>query len=213
MTDPLLSPFISGFLGPTPRDADGPRLDPRPPGLVGGGDAILNPGVSILADLREDLPPALFIFCGMAGTGGASYALGTGEDLDGDGSRKVRSVIEPELPLLTKVEPGGPRTEPPTELPAEEVEPFLRIVLLVWISATDVGVVGLDRNAAAAAAEDKEAFDVREDRNACAAAVVADALTLVFTGCKIKLVSIYYDCGCMFFQKISRPMRSSCRVT
>lgn len=136
---PLLSPFIPdtldtlGFLGPIPSDdvADGPRLEPRPPGLVGGGDAILNPVASILADLRDDLPPAVFIFFGIAGTGGASCALGTGEDLDGDGSRKVRSVIEPELPLLTRADPGGPRTEPPTELPAEEVEPFLRIVLFV----------------------------------------------------------------------------------
>lgn len=138
MTDPLLSPFISdtldklGFLGPIPRDgvADGPRLEPLPPALFGGGDAILNPGASILADLR-DFPPALLMFCGMAGTGGASYALGTGDDLDGEDSRKVRSVIEPELPLRTRAAPGGPRTEPPKELPAEEVEPFLRIVLLV----------------------------------------------------------------------------------
>lgn len=191
MTDPLLSPFISDtpdelrFLELIPRDcvADGPRLEPRPPGLVGGGDAILSPGASILADRREDLPP-VFIFFGMAGTGGASYALGTGEDLDGDDSRKVRSVIEPELPLRTRVYPGGPRTEPATELPAEEVEPFLRIVLLVWTSATDVGVVGLERSAAAAAAEDKEVFDAREDRNACAAAVAADALTFEFTGCE-----------------------------
>ena len=68
MTDPLLSPFISdtldklGFLGPIPRDgvADGPRLEPLPPALFGGGDAILNPGASILADLR-DFPPALLM--------------------------------------------------------------------------------------------------------------------------------------------------------
>lgn len=49
---------------------------------------------------------------GMAGTGGASRAWGTGASLPGEGDRKVRSVIEEELPLRCIA--GLP---PPTTLP------------------------------------------------------------------------------------------------
>lgn len=115
---------------------------------------------------------------GIAGTGGASGELGTGCDRAGEGSRNVRSVIDPELPLRSSCDPGGPLVDPATELPTDDVDPALRSVLLVWTSATDVGVVGRDRNAAAAAAEDRDAFEERFFKKACAAAVVAEALAL-----------------------------------
>lgn len=114
----------------------------------------------------------------MAGTGGTLSKLGRADPLLGDGSRKVRSVIEPELPLRSSWAPGGPLVDPEIELPIEEFELVLRIVLLVWTSATDVGVVGRARNAAAAAAADKEAFDAWGLRKANAAAVCADAFAL-----------------------------------
>ena len=112
-------------------------------------------------------------FFGIAGTGGASSALGTGWDLDGDGSRNVLSVIDPALPRRCSAAPGGPRTDPDLELPIEDDESARRIVLLVWTSATDVGVVGRFRSAAAAAAEDNDAFDALLERKAAVAAVVA----------------------------------------
>lgn len=207
LTDPLLSDRAAPPSSDVPDELDvpglrldtgdagfGSTLDPLPLVLKGGGEAILSPGESILAALREDFAgtAGAAMFFGIAGTGGASMALGTGEERDGDCSRKVRSVIEPELPRRTSADPGGLRTEPATELPAEEVDPFRRMVLLVWTSATDVGVVGLDRNAAAAAAEDKEAFEGRWDRNAEAAAVAAAALTLdEFNGCEYKNLLAY----------------------
>lgn len=116
------------------------------------------------------------IFFGIAGTGGALSKLCCAEPLFGDGSRNVRSVIDPELPRRSSWAPGGPRTCPVTELPIEEFELVLRIVLFVWTSATDVGVIGLDRNAAAAAAADNDAFEAWLLRKAEAAAVCAEAL-------------------------------------
>lgn len=151
----------------------GPKLDPRPWEVFGGGEAIRAGELSMLEALRCDFSGMTGrIFLGSAGTGGASAALGTGcDDRDGDGSRKVLSDMEPELPLRSK---GG---LPEPALPVELTEPARLIVLFVWTSATDMGVVGLDRRAAAAAADDSEAFDARLFRNACAAATVAFELT------------------------------------
>jgi hypothetical protein len=65
----------------------------------------------------------------------------------------------------------------------EEVDPLLRIVLFVWTSATEVGVVGRDRSAAAAAAAESDALEAWLFKKACAAAEVADGFTLCpFTG-------------------------------
>lgn len=140
---------------------------------------------SRLAALRWDFAGIVGAVCcmflGIAGTGGASGALGTGcEGCDriGDGSRNVRSVIDPELPLRSSCDPGGPLVDPAAELPTDDVDPALRSVRFVWTSATEVGVVGSDRKAAAAAADDKDAFDDRFFRKAWAAAVVAEALAL-----------------------------------
>jgi hypothetical protein len=55
----------------------------------------------------------------------------------------------------------------------EEADPLLRIVRFVWTSATDIGVVGLDRRAVPAAAAARAAFDAWLLRKAWAAAVVA----------------------------------------
>jgi hypothetical protein len=60
----------------------------------------------------------------------------------------------------------------------EDVEPDLLIVRFVCTSATEVGVVGRDRKAAAAAADDREALDDRFFRKAWAAAVVAEGFAL-----------------------------------
>lgn len=168
----------------------GPRLDPLPLPLFGGGDATRMAGASWLAALRWDLSGIddwrRCIFLGIIGTGGAFGALGTGaEALDGDGSRNVRSVIEPELPLRTNCDPGGPRPVDATELPTDEVDPALLIVLFVCTSATEMGVVGRDFSAAAAAAAERDAFEARSRKKACDAAVAADALTLdPFRGCQ-----------------------------
>ena len=116
------------------------------------------------------------MFFGIAGTGGASGALGTA--CDGDGSRNVRSVIDPELPFRCNVGLCSPCIDPATELPIEEVEPDLRRVLFVWTFATDVGVVGRDRRAAPAAAAARDALEAWFFRKACAAAVAAEGLAL-----------------------------------
>lgn len=99
----------------------GPRLDPRP--WLGGGDEIRIGGASILAALRCELE--WIRSRGIAGTGGASTALGTCRA--GEGSRNVRSDIDPLLPLRSSSVLGFP----PTELPIDDVEPDLRIVLFV----------------------------------------------------------------------------------
>lgn len=146
--------------------------------LFGGGDDTRIIGTSRLAARRWDFvdPPGI-ILLGIAGTGGASIALGTGCDGDGEGSRKVRSDIDPELPFRFKAGPGCPRDKPATEeppLPIEDIEPYLRSIRLVWTSATDVGVVGRARRAAAAAAEDSALFDAWFFKKAWAAAVAAE---------------------------------------
>lgn len=146
----------------------------------GCGDATRgNAGFSILAArLYDFVGTAGDRFLGIAGTGGTSSKLGRADPLFGDGSRNVLSVIDPELPLRSSWAPGGPRIDPGTELPIEEFELVLRIVLFVCTSATDVGVVGRARNAAAAAAADKEALEAWGLRKANAAAVCAEAFAL-----------------------------------
>jgi hypothetical protein len=107
----------------------------------------------------------------MRGTGGVS-SLGLLTPVParfGLGERKVRSVNEPELP--------GRRESVPVEpdaLPTEPVEFFLTM-RFVWICPTSVGLVGLARRAAAAAAADKLGGEVRLAKKACDAAVVAAA--------------------------------------
>lgn len=175
----------------------GPRLDPRPLARFGGGEATRIPGFSRLAARRCDLvgmggwPDCIDL--GMAGTGGASGELGTGpEAREGDGSRNVRSVMEPELPRRTNCDPGGPYPVPDPELPTEDVEPALLIVLLVCTSATEMGVVGRDLNAAAAAAAERDAFEAWLRKKACEAAVVADALAMDTLGdCEYRVSSCF----------------------
>jgi hypothetical protein len=156
------------------------RLDPLPVAGLGWGDVTrCSTSVSMLAArLCDFVGSAGGRFFGMAGTGGATPKPGRADALFGDGSRNVRSVIEPELPLRSSWDPGGPCTDPDTELPIEEFELVLRIVLFVWTSATDVGVVGRARNAAAAAAADNVALDAWGLRKANAAAVCAEAFAL-----------------------------------
>lgn len=159
----------------------GPRLDPRPLALFRGGDATLIGGASRLAARRCDFAGIVGAACciplGIAGTGGASTALGTG--CEGDGSRNVRSDMDEELPLRSSCDPGGPLDDPATELPTDDVDPLLRRVRLVCTSATLVGVVGRDRNAVAAAADERDALEAWFFRKACAAAAVAEGLGFV----------------------------------
>ena len=61
-------------------------------------------------------------------------------------------------------------------LPLDDVEPCRCIMRLVWTSLTGVGVVVWERSAAAAAAEERLAFEMRFARKACAAAVAAAAV-------------------------------------
>ena len=60
----------------------------------------------------------------------------------------------------------------------EEVEPVLLRVLLVCTSATEVGVVGRDLSAAAAAAEERDTLEAWFLRKAEVAAVAAAGFTL-----------------------------------
>lgn len=183
--DILCPVLLGGCVGP-------PRLDPRPLALFGGGDATLMGGASKLAARRCDfcgIVGACCIFLGMAGTGGASAALGTG--CEGEGSRNVRSLIDEELPLLSSCGRDCPFVDPATELPTDDCELLLRIVRLVCTSATLVGVVGLDRSAAAAAAFERDALEAWFFKKACAAAVAADALAFVpFRGYSFVDVSV-----------------------
>lgn len=123
---------------------------------LGGGDATRIGGGSTLAALLCDFATSFF---GIEGTGGASATLGTGSPLFGDGVRKDLSVIELTLPRRSRADEGRPCTDPATTLPMEEFEFVLRIVRLVWTSATELGVVGRDRSAAPAAAAASEALD------------------------------------------------------
>lgn len=177
----------------------GPKLDPRPLAILGGGDATRGGCVSRLAARRCEFDNGIFF--GSAGTGGASSALGTCGDGCGDGSRNVRSDIEPALPLRSSVDPGGPLTDPRVELPTEEVEPALRSIRFVCTSATDVGVVGRDRIAALAAADAREAFDIWFFKKAWAAAVAAFGFALLrLSGGYVNNQSAQSLCECALLQ-------------
>jgi len=108
----------------------------------------------------------------MAGTGGASAALGTGRLGPGDGSRNVLSDMDPELPRRSSCGVAL-LCDPPKELPTDDVDPERFRVLLVCTSATEVGVMGRALSAAAAAADERDAFEDRFFRKAWVAAVVA----------------------------------------
>jgi len=100
--------------------ATGPRLEPLPLAGFGGGDEKRIGGASILVALRCAFSCEMSL--GIAGTGGASGALGT--PLAGEGSRNVRSDIDPLLPRRS-------RSGRPTELPTDDVEPDLRSIRFV----------------------------------------------------------------------------------
>ena len=113
-------------------------------------------------------------FLGTAGTGGASRS--TGLLRAGEGARKVRSVMEPELECRRK--PGRAWLS----LPWEEME-ALRTIRFVTVSPTGVGDVACVRSAAAAAAEDKAPLDSRSRMKAFVAAREADAEGGLFGAC------------------------------
>lgn len=93
----------------------------------------------------------------------------------GEGSLKVRSAIDPEL--FCRSNPGRS-----FRLPLEEADPRRCVIRFVCISPTGVGLVVCERSAAAAAAFDRLALEVRLARNACTAAVDAAALGAAFKG-------------------------------
>lgn len=105
---------------------------------------------------------------GIAGTGGASSAGGLFRA--GDASRNVLSDIEPLLNLRCSMLEGLPLTDPFFELPIEEL---LRTMRFVCMLPTSVGVVGLDRSAAPAAAAARFVLFAACAWNARAAADVA----------------------------------------
>ena len=100
----------------------------------------------------------------------------------GDGDLNVRSVIEPPLFVLCKP-PRPPLAPPPATLPlpVELADPRL-IMRLVCMLPTGSGVVVCDRNAAAAAAEERAAFDMDFPKKACVAAAAAELDVLLSTG-------------------------------
>jgi hypothetical protein len=109
---------------------------------------------------------------GRGGTGGALASACRTVDEFGEGLRKVLSAIDPVLPV--RWTPG--RLPLLVPLPMEVFEAFLRSVLRVCVSPTLMGEEVCDRNAAAAAADESEAFEDRLDRKACAAADAAELL-------------------------------------
>jgi hypothetical protein len=113
---------------------------------------------------------------GTAGTGGASGSGGL--DRPGDGLRKVRSVMDPELDCRCST--PGRCCCCMAALPLEEAE-LRRTMRLVMVSPTGVGVVTWVRKAAAAAALERFGLDPRSFRNACEAARDADALVALGT--------------------------------
>lgn len=102
---------------------------------------------------------------GTAGNGGSSSFVCEGVR-PGDGSRNVRSVIEPEL--LRRSKPFRPAGS----LVLDPMEPR-RCVRFVCTSATFVGVVVWERSAAAAAADDSFVLAFWLARKAWTAAVLA----------------------------------------
>jgi hypothetical protein len=117
------------------------------------------------------------MFLGTEGTGGAFGSAGLGP-LPGDGLRKVRSVIDPELDCLCRT-PGRCCA---ALLPLEEAE-LRRTMRFVTVSPTGVGVVTWVRRAAAAAALERFGLDSRSLTNALVAASEADALGGARWGC------------------------------
>lgn len=116
------------------------------------------------------------MFLGTSGTGGTFISEGLWP-LPGDGLRKVRSVIDPELDCRCKL-PGRCFAL----LPLEEAE-LRRTMRLVTVSPTGVGVETWVRRAAAAAALDRLGLDSRSLTNAFVAAREADALAGARWGC------------------------------
>lgn len=109
---------------------------------------------------------------GILGTGGTSWACGAATRAgEGEGDRKVRSVIELAL---------GDRCSSRlllSRLPVDETEALLRATLFDCTCDTLVGVVGRAFRAAAAAADDRDGVDSRL-RKAEAAAVAALGLAV-----------------------------------
>lgn len=118
-------PFAFPVIAPGPRS----RLAPLAPVFLGGGELIRRGG-STLAGRRMDLTGkggGEAYLLGTDGTGGATSALlRDGGRRFGDGSRNVRSVMEP--PLFCRCRPGRPAA-----LPMEELEACLCSMRLVWI--------------------------------------------------------------------------------
>ena len=157
------------------------RLTPRPPVSLGGGDKTRSGGSTLagrLCDFTGTGGGDAYSF-GIGGIGGGSSALILAEEPRfGDGSRKVLSVIEPEL--FCRCRPGFCGLL--ATLPCDDVEVRRWIIRFVCISPTGVGVVVWERRAAAAAALERLALEARLARKACAAAVAAAAVGGVFTG-------------------------------
>lgn len=97
----------------------------------------------------------------------------------GEGERKVRSLIEPELACLRT--PGG--LAAPPDVP-DAVEPFL-CMRLVCTLPTGTGVVACDRKAAAAAADERSPLEDLLLRKAWLAARAAFGDGVVFCGYKV----------------------------
>lgn len=161
-------------LGPAPLS----RLTPRPLGVpLVFGEAPRRRG----SRLEARRCPEPGILAGMAGTGGA-FGL-AGSALPGDGLRKVRSVIDPELDCRCR--PPG-RCWP---LLFDDCE-LRRSMRLVIVSPTGGGVMTCVRNAAAAAALERFGFDSRSLTKAWAAARDADGLALAFESTREGCIAI-----------------------
>ena len=174
LTPELSSLFNSGILG---RLSVLPALSTLvlrcallgPLGVLGLG-RLVRLGTSKLAALLC----VLATFLGMAGTGGASGAGDTALGLPpGEGDRKVRSVMDELLVVLTMLFLVFPPMTAP--LATEDWEP-LRTMRLVWIEPTGSGDDVWERRAAAAADEDSEAADGDLLRKAALAAMAAEEL-------------------------------------
>lgn len=139
-------------------------------GVLGLGGILVRLGTSRLAALLC----VLTTFLGMTGTGGASGAGDTALGLPpGEGDRKVRSVMDELLAVLTMLFLAFP---PMIALPAtEDWEPLLTM-RLVWMEPTGSGDEVCERRAVAAAAEDREAADGDLLRKAALAAMAAEEL-------------------------------------
>jgi hypothetical protein len=151
-------------------------LDPRLP-CASAGDITRCGGSRLLLLLCP-----VGISLGSAGTGGASAAgLTAPFCLPGDGERKVRSVMLPEL--LARCRPPlpalPPLVPPPTTLPlpVDDCDPR-RTMRFVCTFPTGSGDEVCDRKAAAAAAEERAALDAGRWTKAWPAAAVAALIVL-----------------------------------